>query len=459
MSPEEHSSLEGGLRKLIETVQAHATSLSLSADLLARSWRELEHHRDVERENDDLRKSLARCASPPTNGAGEVRHDLEAKVQAAEGAVKAKDDLLAMLSHELRTPLTPVLAAAQLMEDDPALSPEQRDNARSIRRNVELEARLIDDLLDLTRIRRNKLELRPAITNVHDDIEHVVQILAAATQAKRLRVLVEPAAEHSHVQGDSSRLQQVLWNLLSNAIKFTPPEGAIALRTANAGSDGSPPRVMVCVSDNGIGIAPDVLPLVFDAFEQGGRDVTRRFGGLGLGLAINKAVAEMHGGTLTAASDGVGKGARFTLTLPTVSHAANAAAPACRCIAPPAQGQRSLRILLVEDHADTLKLMTRLVESMGHNVVGASDKASAIQAATGEAFDLVISDIGLPDGSGLDLMRELRGIDHGLRGIAVTGHGMSDDMARSADAGFAAHITKPVELAELEAVIRQVAGT
>ena len=270
----------------------------------------------------------------------------EAQAQ-AERASRAKDDFLAVVSHELRTPLTPVLTSAQMMEEDETLSIENRQLATMIRRNVELEARLIDDLLDLTRIARDKLALNLGKVDLHQVISQALGICAAEIREKDLSIVTSLSA-HPHVmRGDAARLQQVFWNLLKNAVKFSVRHGLVEVetRTADAG------HFEVIVKDHGIGMDDQTLPRIFNAFEQGGRDVTRRFGGLGLGLAIAKVLVELHGGTIHAASPGPGKGATFTVSLPVV-HDEPAACDDGHRVAAANAGCRA-SILLVEDHDDT----------------------------------------------------------------------------------------------------------
>jgi PAS domain S-box-containing protein len=368
----------------------------------------------------------------------------------AEAASKAKDHFLAALSHELRTPLTPVLLKVAELRQSPNTPYLLRADLRMIQRNVELEAKLIDDLLDLTRITRGKLSLHREVTDVHHLLEQAVGICADEAAAKQLRIDVHAQASEHHVWGDEARLQQVFWNLLKNAVKFTPAGGAIEVRTGN----DEPGRIHVDVIDRGIGIEPDTLPRLFNAFEQGDPSITRNFGGLGLGLAISKALVDQHGGTLTGLSAGRGKGATFTVTLDTVPPPPSGDVEAA---ARQAEGPRSFRLLLVEDHEPTLQVMAALLEASGHDVKVARGVASARAVAERHPFDLVVSDLGLPDGSGLDLMPELRE-RFGLRGIAVSGYGMEEDLRRSREAGFEEHLIKPVDPDKLKASIARVAG-
>ena len=385
----------------------------------------------------------------------------------AERANKAKDEFLAVLSHELRTPLTPVLLTTTLLEGAPGLPPELRDDLLTIRRNVELEARLIDDLLDLTRIARGKLQLDLQTTDLHSLIRSAADI---CHQGDELRLTLELQATRHHVRGDPARLQQVFWNLLSNAHKFTPTGGSITVRSRSTAPDE---RIRVEVIDTGVGIDPRALPRIFAAFEQG-HEVGRRFGGLGLGLAITKALVDAQGGRITAHSDGPGRGATFVVELPTVraptpaplggtpaqpandlnDSAANARARASASAATPTS-TRALRILVVEDHEPTRCVMTKLLADLGHLPVSAGGIESALRAVESNPIDLVISDLGLPDGTGHELMRAIRR-RFDIRGIALSGYGMEEDLRRSEEAGFAEHLIKPVDLGRLEAAIRRV---
>jgi PAS domain S-box-containing protein len=367
----------------------------------------------------------------------------------ADAANKSKDNFLAVLSHELRTPLTPVLAVIGLLETDTGLSVDQRELVQSLRRNVELEARLIDDLLDVTRITRNKLELQWSVLDAHSKIRNVMAICAEDAAAKGVRVQAELGAAHHHIDGDLARFQQIIWNLLKNAIKFTPASGGIFISTANP----RPDRLVISVRDTGVGIDDDAIKSIFDAFEQGGRDVTRRFGGLGLGLAISRALVAMHRGTITASSAGRGHGATFTIELPLSTALETPRHP----VVPAGNRPLSCSILLVEDHEDTRRMMARLLKGFGCTVETAGSISEALQAAEHQKFNLLISDIGLPDGMGTDLMQQLK-LRHGLKGIALSGYGMDEDLAKSTAAGFEVHLIKPVNLQVLEDAVRRIAG-
>lgn len=370
--------------------------------------------------------------------------------EAAEHANHAKDHFLAVLSHELRTPLTPILTAAQMLENSDIQDPEVRRSLSMIRRNAALEARLIDDLLDITRISRGKLEVHCSPLDLHQKIEHVLEMCRKDLEAKPLQLSVQLHAAQHCVDGDAARLQQVLWNLLKNAIKFTPPGGRISILTSNP----QPGRIAVDVQDSGMGILPDALPRIFDAFEQASKEVTRQFGGMGLGLAISRNLAALHGGSLTAQSEGKDRGATFILELPLTSASpAGISRDSHRRDLP---DLKHSRVLLVEDHPDTAKIMTLLLRSYGFHVRAAASAAAALKLVEEAGpFDLLISDIGLPDGNGVDLFRRIRQCQQ-IIGIALSGYGMEEDIRRSREAGFAAHLTKPVDVKLLEKTLHDL---
>ena len=367
----------------------------------------------------------------------------------AEAANRAKDDFLAVLSHELRTPLAAVLMSASALEQEDEIPEKAKELVQIIKRNVDLEARLIDDLLDLTRVERGKLELRREIVDLHEQVRDAVETCCAADiSQKRLHVHVHTAAARHHVWGDPARLQQVLWNLIKNAVKFTPPGGRIDVTTSNEADE----RVRVEVRDSGIGIKPDALPKIFNAFEQADRSITRRFGGLGLGLAICRALVELHGGAIRAHSEGEHRGATFTVEFRTAEPAAQAAPAADSGPRVTFGDHRAVSILLVEDHRDTAWAMQRLLHQRGYAISTANTMAEALATADRGPFDVVISDIGLPDGSGLELMRQLMS-KRPIRGIALSGFGKDEDIERSRAAGFSEHLTKPIDIKQLEAAI------
>ena len=363
-----------------------------------------------------------------------------------EAANRTKDNFLAMLSHELRTPLTPVLATLEALKTGPPQSTEIKTALAMMRRNIELESQLIDDLLDLTRINTNKLQLQLQSIDAHRAISNVAEMCALEIRAKNLQLSLDLRADDHHVAADAPKFQQIIWNLLRNAIKFTGENGGITISSSNQ----SPQSLTIGVTDTGIGIEPETMKRIFNRFEQGDISFQRRFGGLGLGLTISKSLAEAHGGALVAESEGRDRGARFSFTIKTVPAQERAAQlPA----APSNASQRSLRILLVDDHPDTTAALERLLRLRGHTVAAAHDMRSALETAERGQFDLLISDVGLPDGSGMELMTRLRARS-GIPGIAISGFGMNGDVEKSMQAGFLKHLVKPVSLEKLEAAIQ-----
>jgi PAS domain S-box-containing protein len=382
-----------------------------------------------------------------------LEQELERAKAVAEQANRAKDHFLAVLSHELRTPLTPVVMGVSMLQDRLDLDPAMRETLEMVRRNAEMEARLIDDLLDVTRIARGKIELNRSAVQLDTVIQRAVEVCKSDIEARRLHFDVDfgPAAPY-WVEADVPRLQQVFWNLLKNAIKFTPHGGCVGIR---CWPDEN--HVLVEVNDSGMGIEPEALSRVFNAFEQVEQSITQKFGGLGLGLAISKALVEMHGGTIEAYSEGKDKGATFSIRLPLTAPVSQP--DVCIPAAPPRRAVRPLRILLVEDHGVTAKMMKMVLTAEGHTVETAGDIATALELADKRAFELLISDLGLPDGSGHDLMRQLHDRGHKFPGIAMSGYGQEEDIQRSYQAGFATHLTKPSSReAVIGAIVSVTAG-
>jgi PAS domain S-box-containing protein len=383
--------------------------------------------------------------------------DLKVAQSQAERASRAKDNFLAALSHELRTPLTPVLLAAAALREDERLPPEVRVQLGMMERNIGLEARLIDDLLDLTRIAKGKLPLRPQLCDAHSLISLAIDIVHEEARTKNIRIEPQFTAKRSGLTADPSRFQQVIWNLLRNAVKFTPGGGNITITTRDCDAEAGGERLSIEVRDSGIGIEAEAIERIFEPFEQAELGGDHRFGGVGLGLAIARAIVDLHGGTIRAQSEGVGHGAVFIAEWPGATEPphgiADPSGTADVILPGPAADETgspafSLRLLLVEDNEPTLQVLTRLLTRSGHQVVPAATVADALAAAATQSFDGVISDLGLPDGTGNDLMQQLRQ-RHNLRGIALTGYGMEEDMERSLKAGFVMHIIKPVDVTQL----------
>jgi signal transduction histidine kinase len=389
--------------------------------------------------------------------ADELRHALEQLRQSedaarrareeAERANRAKDKFLAALSHELRTPLTPVLMTASVLSGETRLPSDVREQLMMMQRNIELEARLIDDLLDLTRIARGKLEMLLEPVDVHSLLAHTEQIVRNDADDKGVNLRLELKASEHNVNGDGARLHQVFWNVLKNAIKFTPPSGRVTVTTTNP----KPGKLCLTITDTGVGIDPETLPSVFSAFAKDTSKEGHRSGGLGLGMAISKTIVEMHRGTIFAESAGRDQGSTFTIELATIGPVLRAA------VSFPETSDdagRVYRLLVVEDHQPTLNVLAGLLRRQGHAVFTASTMEEALGLAATQRLDLVISDLGLPDGSGVDLMMRLTR-DYGLRGIALSGYGMEEDIARTKEVGFIAHLIKPIHFDQLSHVIKQ----
>ncbi len=372
----------------------------------------------------------------------------EAK-ETAEKANKAKDQFLAMLSHELRTPLAPVLSTLNLWEASDELSPAMHADAQMMRRSVELEARIIDDLLDLTRIAKGMLPFSPEDTDVHELIEYLVGMCHSEFRGKELVLSLRLEAEMHYVYTDAGRLQQVLWNVFKNASKFTESGGNISIATSNDGQR----NIVIKVVDTGIGMAPETLSRLFTPFEQGEQLISRRYGGLGLGMAISSALIELLGGTLTAFSEGLGKGSTFTITFP--AKAAAQVKPKPTELNRTVRAGMGVKILLIEDHSDTSLALTRLLKRQGYEVATADSVASGLEAVRHNKFNLLVCDIGLPDGTGFQLIEEVRKHSR-TPALALSGFGMEEDVAKSRLAGFEGHLTKPVNFQKLEAAIWQL---
>jgi signal transduction histidine kinase len=366
-------------------------------------------------------------------------------------ANRAKDIFLATLSHELRTPLTPVLGWVNLLRSggpgaDAALMTQGLD---AIERNARLQARLVDDLLDISRVVSGKLRIEWEPVNLRGVVESAVETVRADAAARGVELVVEMPDYPVVVQGAPFRLQQIVWNLLSNAAKFTSRGGSIRLRVWREGSEAR-----VEVTDDGVGIEPDFLPHVFDRFRQADGTTTRQFGGLGLGLAIVRALAELHGGWVRAESEGQGRGARFTLVLP------------CAVAAHEREEKKSedeatdatVRVLVVDDSSETVELLQMLFSRRGYDVTGAASAEEAIARAREKSPGLIISDIGMPETDGYTLLAELRRMPglEAVPAIALTGHAMDEDRERALAAGFAVHLPKPVDPDELLRVVRQL---
>jgi signal transduction histidine kinase/ActR/RegA family two-component response regulator len=389
-------------------------------------------------------------------------HEVQQARDAAERASRAKDDFLAALSHELRTPLNPVLLLASEAAFDPKMPAAIRSDFEMIARNVELEAHLIDDLLDLTRITRGKLVLDLHRLDVHAVLQDALSAMQMELQDRILHLRLDLEASRFSVMADPVRLRQVIWNILKNAVKFTPDHGSIAITSRNP-SDAD--RLIIEITDTGIGMTSSEIAVAFDAFAQGehaDRESRQRFGGLGLGLAISRMLLDLHAGGIRAESAGRGHGSTFVIDLPLAAPPERDVARAGLNVAhagpdtarTPATPPRPKSVLLVEDHEPTRSSLTRLLHRRGYDVTAASSLAEAKAAARARPFDVLISDLGLPDGNGCELLTTLP--RHFVRSIALSGYGMESDIARSKHAGFSAHLVKPLTTQTLDRALNEL---
>ncbi|MCS0627787.1 hybrid sensor histidine kinase/response regulator [Telluria mixta] len=363
----------------------------------------------------------------------------------AEAANRRQNEFLAMLAHELRNPLSPLAMAASLLERDAGAAPQQLRLASVISRQVDHMARLLDDLLDAARISSGKITLTVESLAMADVLRHAVETVQPRIAERGQALDVELPAGAVAVEGDKVRLAQVFTNLLGNASKYTGDGGRLRL-AAQAG----PNEIVVTIADNGTGIAPEVLPYIFDLFTQGPRSLARSEGGLGVGLNVVRNLVGMHHGTVEAHSDGPGCGSRFTVRLPRA-----AGVPAAPVVPEPAQATPRRRILLVEDNEDASATLADILLTQGHEVVCEADGRAGLARALAEPWDVIVCDIGLPELDGLKLMQALRAQQEGARpyAIALTGYGQPDDEARGLAAGFDRYLVKPVGAAALLAVV------
>lgn len=450
----------GAIIQLTKTSKRLRDLAAVNEALLISGLRQHEHIEETDRLNGQLHTEIA-MRQKAHEDLGLAIAELNVAKSAAERDSRAKDEFLAALSHELRTPLTPVLLAVAGLREDTTLALETREQLAMMERNIELEARLIDDLLDVTKIVHGKLQLRPQLCDAHYLIRMAASMVRGDALAKEILIESNLNAKKYMLSADPTRFQQVIWNLIRNAVKFTPVGGKVSITTSSRTDDRGKGLLRIEVTDSGIGIDPGQIENIFEPFDQGGLSAAHHFGGVGLGLAIARAVIKMHGGQIGAESRGAGFGATFAVELPGATEPkedlAESLPLASRSPTRQAGARQILpvRLLLVEDHENSLKTLTALLTRDGHHVTAVGTVHAALAAAAAKPFDLVISDIGLPDGSGIELMGKLRD-GYALRGIALTGYGADEDLARSHEAGFVAHLVKPVSAADLRRTLSSV---
>ncbi|MDX2099325.1 MAG: ATP-binding protein, partial [Leptolyngbyaceae cyanobacterium bins.59] len=380
-------------------------------------------------------------------------------------ANRVKDEFLAVLSHELRTPLNPILGWAKLLQSPKVSSDKLQQGLTTIERNAKQQVQLIEDLLDISRIIRGKMTLNFATVILSEPIMAALETVRLAAEAKSigLEVVFNPLV--GATQGDAGRLQQVFWNLLSNAIKFTSIGGKVTVKLEQGLGDDpalnndeipfssssqpltpSPSYAQITVTDTGKGIAPDFLPHVFELFRQQDSSTTRSFGGLGLGLAIARQVVEAHGGNIIAASAGEGQGATFTVQLPLIS------APSSSTPQPPQSlplSLKNLRVMVVDDEVDSLDLVKIVLEGEGASVEVATSAMAALRTLAQSQFDLLISDIGMPEMNGYTFIRQVRSflpqINRSIPAIALTAYAGETNQRQILAAGFQTHLEKPID--------------
>jgi signal transduction histidine kinase/CheY-like chemotaxis protein len=378
----------------------------------------------------------------------------------AEAANRLKDEFLATLSHELRTPLNAILGWTTMLRHG-QIEPGRVARALDVvERNARAQARLIEDVLDMARIVTGKLRLEMVPVALGPIVDAAIEAVRPTAEAKQIRLQVDPWGNLPLIRGDAARLQQILWNLVSNAVKFTPAGGEVRIRLGQVRS-----YVTIAVSDTGAGLAPEFLPFVFDRFRQADQSVTRGHGGLGLGLSIVKQLTELHGGWVTARSDGVGLGATFTVSLPApgvASFSADQTSADRRQAEAFAIRLPERAILVVDDDEATRELLAELIGRTGATVDTVDSAAAAFEALRGRTYDAIVADIGMPGEDGHSLMRRIRGLRDGSRlmpAIALSAYTRAEDREAARRAGFTEFLAKPATPEELLHALDELIGT
>jgi PAS domain S-box-containing protein len=404
-------------------------------DLLARQAADYLERKRVEEEREEL---LSR------------EHELR---QIAEEANRLKDEFLAIMSHELRNPLNVILGYAELLlrSEEIKNSTPLRRMADAVKRNAVAQSKLIRDLLDLSRLRSGKLELNRETVAPVAAIENAIETVRMEADTKNIAIEVDAPGDAVFVQADPVRLEQVIWNLLNNAVKFTPRDGRIAVRLHN-----EPDQIVLSVEDNGQGIDESFLPHIFEIFRQADPSTNRSQSGMGIGLAVVQQLVELHGGSVTAHSDGVGQGASFTIHLPRSFQNKLRRSPALDHHG--IGTLEGMNVLVVDDSADTTEMVQHLLEIGGASVTAVTSGFEALRVANEKQFDVVLSDISMPGMDGFEFLNRLRSVPgyHNLPAVALTGFGRPEDVQRAYDEGFFAHLTKPFDIQALACLLQKM---
>ena len=385
----------------------------------------------------------------------------------AERSGRMKEEFLATLSHELRTPLNAVLGWSQVLRRSQGLTPETLKGLNVIERNARAQARIIDDLLDMSSIISGKVRLEVQLLDLAGIVDAAVSTVRFTAQTKDIRLQTHVEPDMPPVKGDSSRLQQVFWNLLVNAVKFTPRNGSVSVSLQRVDSN-----LEVRISDDGEGIDPAFLPFVFDRFRQADASSVRRHGGLGLGLSIVKQLVELHGGSISARSIGSGQGATFIVSLPVSSATALDEQPLAPGRSPSIEPSAHLgadskvdlsgvRVLVVDDQLDARSLLTRLLEEHGATVFAAESAHQALQHISEGAPDVIVSDIGMPGEDGYSFIRRVRELQAGgtlIPALALTAYARLEDRQKAIESGYQSHLSKPVNAIEFVATVARLTG-
>jgi signal transduction histidine kinase/CheY-like chemotaxis protein len=447
-------SLQGPVGRISsEAMRALAFGLTLSLLLFLITLSQVRSWESAARAEAELRASEHALRKSESELHETIEREREARSQ-IEAADRAKDEFLATLSHELRTPLNTVLGWLTMLRSG-SMREEQRTHALDvIERNAHLQAQLIEDLLDVSRIVMGKVRLTLEPLVVAPIVSTVVDSIRPTAEAKGVTLYAAIPRDSARICGESARLQQIVWNLLSNAVKFTPAGGRVAVELSQDSR-----QIQLRVSDTGVGIAPEFLPHVFERFRQADSSMTRTHGGVGLGLSIVRELVELHGGSIEARSDGANRGATFTVRFPVLpAYAAGSSSTGDSHVTPILSG---VRVLVVDDDAETRLLLSEALTVIGAQVTTAKSAREAFEELTTHGADVLVSDVGMPDEDGLSLMRRIRSLPEGpsrIPAIALTAYARPSDRAQAMEAGYEMYFAKPVELTALQAGLAKLAG-